>query len=292
VLIFDSDVAGIEAANRALDVCLGQRIDIKLASVPEGKDPCDFLLAAGKEAFERVVDGAIDVFQFKWDRLKEKFAGEDTLAGKRAAVDEYLQSIATGMQAGQIPVLDLGLRVNQISRIVGLDGRQINIELNRRVRRAERAASYEAPGQFAVNIDYGKGLFAAAQREVLEVLLNQPGLFGTAKGKITAGTFDVPILALVAGILLEVLEGGGDASLSAILARTESVELGNCVMERAAAGEQKGNFESRLAGALAAMERHRTRRQNGAVEVTEDGTEYLRKKHESAGRNPHSVGLV
>jgi hypothetical protein len=26
--------------------------------------------------------------------------------------------------------------------------------------------------------------------------------------------------------------------------------------------------------------------------VTEDGTEYLRKKHESAGRNPHSVGLV
>jgi DNA primase len=46
VLVFDSDVAGIEAANRALDVCLAQRIDIKLAFVSEGKDPCDFLLVA------------------------------------------------------------------------------------------------------------------------------------------------------------------------------------------------------------------------------------------------------
>ncbi|MEJ2700916.1 MAG: DNA primase [Sedimentisphaerales bacterium] len=292
VLIFDSDVAGIEAANRALDVCLGQRIDIKLTSVPEGKDPCEFLLAAGKEAFERLVDEAIDVFQFKWDRLKEKFAGEDTLAGKRAAVDEYLQSIATGMQAGQIPVLDLGLRVNQISKIVGLDGRQINIELNRRVRRAERAASYERPGQIAAKVDYGQGRVAAAQREVLEVLLNQPGLFETAKGKISAESFDVPILAQVATILLEVLESGGDASLSAILARAESVDLGNTVMELAAVGEQKGNFESRLAGALGMIERHQVQRRNGAIATAEDETEYLRKKHENAGRNPHSVGLV
>ena len=68
VLIFDSDVAGIEAANRALDVCLAQRLDIKLASVPEGKDPCDFLLMAGKEGFERLIAEAVDVFQFKWDR--------------------------------------------------------------------------------------------------------------------------------------------------------------------------------------------------------------------------------
>ena len=42
ILIFDSDTAGIEAANRAMEVCLSQRIDIKLASVPQGKDPVIF----------------------------------------------------------------------------------------------------------------------------------------------------------------------------------------------------------------------------------------------------------
>ena len=292
VLIFDSDVAGIEAANRALDVCLSQRIDIKLASVPEGKDPCDFLLAAGKDGFERLVGEAIDVLQFKWDRLREKFAGDDTLAGKRAAADEYLQSIATGMQAGNIPALDVGLRVNQISRIIGLDGRQINVELNRRIRRAERAAGYDRREQGAASVDYGQGLWAAAQREVLEVLLNEPERFEAVRGKITAGSFDVPILGQVAAILFEVLETDGDAALSAVLARTESVELGNCVMELAAAGEQKGNFEARLAGALGTMERCRRQRQNGRAESVEDPKEYLRKVREQAGRNPHSVGMV
>lgn len=292
VLIFDSDVAGVEAANRALDVCLAQRIDIKLASVPEGKDPCEFLLAAGKEGFERVIDEAVDVFRFKWDRLMEKFDGDDTLAGRRAAVDEYLQTIATGMQAGNIPVLDVGLRVNQISRIIGLDGREINVELNRRVRRAERTANYDRPERVATNVDYGQGLLAAAQREVLEVLLNEPGRFEDVRGKITAESFDVPILGQVAAILFKTLAEDGEATLSAVLARTESVELGNCVMELAAAGEQKGNFGKRLAGALGTIERCRMEKQNGRAGSAEDPKEYLRKAHEQAGKNPHSVGMV
>lgn len=292
VLIFDSDVAGIEAANRALDVCLAQRIDIKLASVPEGKDPCEFLLVAGKEGFDQVIDEAVDVFRFKWDRLKEKFDGDDTLAGRRAAVDEYLQTIATGMQAGNIPVLDVGLRVNQISRIIGLDGREINVELNRRMRRAERTANYDRPERVAAKVDYGHGLVAAAQREVLEVLLNEPERFEDVRGKITAESFDVPILGQVAAILFEALAENGEATLSTVLARTESVELGNCVMELAAGGELKGNYGKRLAGALGTMERCRTTIENGQAESAEDPKEFLRKAREQAGKNRHNVGMV
>jgi len=293
VLIFDSDVAGIEAANRALDVCLAQRIDIKLASVPEGKDPCEFLLAAGKERFEQLVDGAVDIFQFKWDRLREKFAGDDTLAGKRAAVDEYLQTIATGLQAGKIPAIDFGLRVNQISRIIGLDGKQINAELNTRIRRSQRAARYNNGGQNTPAIDYGQGLFAAAQREVLEVLLNEPGLYDSVREKISAEDFDVPILGRVAKIVFETLDGDVNTPLKVILARTESVQLGNCIMEMAAAGQEKGNFESSLAGALGAIERYKARKQDVLGEEREDQSEFLRRIYENTERgNPRSVGMV
>jgi DNA primase len=281
--VFDNDVAGIEAANRALDVCLSQRIDIKLASVPEGKDPCDFLLVAGKERFEQLVEEAVDVFRFKWDRLREKFDSDDTLVGKRSAVEEYIQTIATGLQAGNVPALDCGLRVNQISKIIGLDSKQINTELNRRIRRAERAANYE----------YGRGLFAAAQREVLEVLLNEPRLFETVRQKITAEVFDVPRLRQVAAILFEALNGDVSAPLREILARAESVELGKCFMELAQAGEDKGNFESRLNGALDAIERYQSKKQNGRIEEVEDQSQYLRRIYDNTGKeNPHSVGMV
>ncbi len=293
ILIFDSDVAGVEAANRALDVCLAQRIDIKLASVPEGKDPCDFLLAAGKEGFERLVAEAVDVFQFKWDRLKEKFATDDTLAGKKSAVDEYLQTIATDLQAGKIHDIDLGLRVLQISNIIGLDSRQINAELNNRLRRTQRAASYESRSENVPGVDYRQGRFAVAQREVLEVLLNEPKLYETVKQKIAADVFDVPILGQVAAILFETLDGDINASLKEILARTDSVELGNCIMELAAAGQKKGNYESNLAGALSAIERYPTQKQNGPAEREEDEKEFLRRVYDNTEKvNPHNAGMV
>jgi len=293
VLIFDSDVAGVEAANRALDVCLAQRIDIKIASVPEGKDPCDFILAAGKEGFEQVIDEAIDVFQFKWERLKYKFSGDDTLAGRKAAVEEYLQTIATGLQSGNIPPLDCGLRVNQISRIIGLDSAQINAELNNRISRAQRSASYQQGGQEVASIYYGSGVFAAAQREVLEVLLNEPGLYEKVRQEITADLFDVPILRQIAVILFEMLRFDSETPLRQVLARTESVELGKCLMELAHAGQEKGNFESRLTGALDAIERHQAQRHKSGIETADDQSEYLRRLYDNTSKtNVRNVGMV
>ncbi len=293
VLIFDNDVAGMEAANRALDICLSQRIDIKIASVPEGKDPCDFLLAAGKEGFERLVNEAVDVFQFKWDRLKEKFSSDDTLTGKRAAIEEYLETITTGLLAGNVSGLDCGLRVNQISKIIGLDSKQINSELNIRLKRASRTASRNVENGQIERIDYGQGRFAAAQREVLEVLLNEPELFERVKQKITAELFDVPILGQTAAILFETLSTDINTPLRQILARTESLQLSKCFMELAQAGEEKGNFQARLAGALDTIERYKGQKQDKSFKTVEEQRQYLRRFSENNGReNPHSVGMV
>ncbi len=291
VLLFDSDVAGIEAANRALDVCLSQRIDIRLASVPEGKDPCDFLLTAGKKQFEQLVNDAVDVFQFKWNRLTASFGSEDTLAGKRLAIEEYLQTIATALWAGNVSPIDRGLIVNQVSKIIGLDIKQINAELSKRLRQAQRAASYNAENQKGRTVDYGRGLFATAQREVLEVLLNEPKLFEIVKKKITADIFDVPILRQIAAIMFETLNTNIDASLAEMLAKTESVELGSSLVELTQAGEEKGNFKARLTGALNAIDRYQT--QKSRIETIENPRQFLRKVYENTGKeNPHNVGMV
>jgi DNA primase len=285
-------VAGIEATNRALDICLAQRIDIRLASVPEGKDPCDFILAAGREKFEQLLETAVDVFQFKWNRLLEKFDNDDTLTGRRQAIEEYLQTIATGLQAGNVPVIDLGLMINQISKIIGLDNKQINAELNGRIKRLERAAGHNNRNR-KVLMDYGKGRFAAAQREVLEVLLNEPNLYDIAKEKISADMFEALISRQIAGILFEILGSDADTSLRGILARTESVELSNCMMELAQAGEEKGNFKARLDAALDTIEHHQIRARNSRVETVDDQRKYLRRVYKNTGReNPHSVGMV
>jgi DNA primase len=297
VLIFDSDAAGIEAANRALDVCLSQRIDIKLASVPEGKDPCDFLLTAGKERFERLADEAVDVFQFKWNRLLESFGRDDTLAGKKLAIEEFLQTIAASLWAGNLPAIDRGLIVNRLSKIISADPKEINAELCRRIGRAAKAARYPdtigKQNQKVQTIDFGRGLFAVAQREVLEVLLNEPKLFEIVKQKITVEDFDVPILRQIADILFQTLSVDINASLKEILARAESVEAGSVIVQLAQGGEEKGNFQSRLAGALNAMQRIQGKREKSDIKAIEDQTRFLRRfSEDTVKENPHNVGMV
>jgi len=51
ILVFDADVAGANAADRALDEFIAQNVSVRVASIPEGKDPADFCLARGGEAF-------------------------------------------------------------------------------------------------------------------------------------------------------------------------------------------------------------------------------------------------
>ena len=292
VLIFDSDTAGIEAANRALEVCLAQRIDIKLASVPEGKDPCEFLLTAGRKRFEELVNGATDVFKFKWDRLTERFGSDDTLAGKAAAVEEFMQTVATGLHSGNLAAIDRGLIVNRLSSVVGLDSKEINAELRKRLATAARTASYRAQNRKA-SVNFGKGLFATAQREVLEVLVNEPKLFGIVKQYVTADDFDVPILKQMATILFESFESRPQPSLAAVLAGTESVEIAGYFVQLAQAGEEKGNFEARLTGALQVIQRMQGRKKGSEIKPVEDPAKFLRHVHESAGREDrHNIGMV
>ncbi|MHC4602588.1 MAG: hypothetical protein ACYS6W_04555, partial [Planctomycetota bacterium] len=260
-------------------------------------DPCDFLLTAGRERFEQLADEAVDVFQFKWNRLMESFGVDDTLTGKKRAIEEFLQTIAASLWAGNLPAIDRGLIVNRLAKIIGAEPKEINAELSGRITRAAKAASYHdttsAENQKVQSIDFGQGLLAVAQREVLEVLLNEPKLFETVKQRITAEDFDVPILRQIADILFQTLGNDINASLAEILTGAESVEAGSVIVQLAQGGEEKGNFESRLAGALNVMKRINGRRKKSEVKAIDDQTRFLRSFSENAAKeNPHNVGMV
>ncbi len=293
VLVFDSDAAGIEAANRALDVCLSLKIDIKLASIPQGKDPCDFLLANGKERFQRLLDDAVDVLQFKWNRLTEKLNADDTFAGRKAAIDEYLHSIATSIYAGTLKSIEGGLLVNRLSKIIGLDNKAIIAALSRATKTAEKMAGYTEQKQSIISVDLGQGLAASAQREILEVLLNEPKLFETVKQKISVDHFDVPLLKQTASILLETLNSSPEPELTEILSKTESPQVSSCITQLQHTGQEKGNFEARLTDAVNALLQSRARSPKSDIKAIEDQTRFLRTVAERTSKeNPHNVGMT
>jgi DNA primase len=278
VLVFDNDIAGIEAANRALEVCLAQRVDIKLAFVSENKDPCDFLLMAGKEGFDEIVKSAVDVMEFKWQRLLDGLNDSDNITDRRSATEEFLRSVAIAIRGGKLDAIAKGLIVNKLSGIIGLSSGQINRELVRLTSQLGRMAGYSVENRKVVSINLGEGTFTKAQREILEVLLNEPQLFNEIKD-IKAHDFDVPVLSEVANVLFDCLENGQQISLAGLLRNIESEETGSAVIRLSEAGGKKGNNRQRLQDALEVMRIHleNSRKDEIKARLNDDDTEALRE---------------
>jgi len=295
ILVFDNDTAGIEAANRALEVCLAEKIDIKLAFVPEGKDPCQFLLESGQDAFARVIDGAVDVMENKWQRLIDGLDRSDNLTDKRAAIDEYLRTVAVAIKGSKTDPIADGLIGNKLSRIIGLGEEQTKTELNKHIRRLDRSSVHKVPNQKVVVRGLREGLFAKAQREILEVLLNEPKLFEDVKGKVGVEDFDDDILGQIARVVFDSLSGYEEVTLAQLLSRLESVEAGGAIVEIAEAGAEKGNYKARLQQALDVFTNHIRDVSKGRMKsnLSDDDTESLRKINEMLLRtNRRNPGMM
>jgi DNA primase len=293
VLVFDSDTAGIEAASRALEICLAERIDIKLASLPQGSDPCEFLLEAGSKKFKELIAQAVDVMEFKWKRLTESLEKNDTFVDKRSAIEEFLRTVAIAMRAGRLDAITKGLAVNRLSGIMGISSKQINAELTRIFARSAIGPGYKPEKRKVADPQLGEGFYARAQQEVLEVLLNKGELFDTVKHRLSLENFDVPIFSQIAGALFESLQENTQPSLRDVLSRVESVETANLITDLATTGEKKGNFSIRLAKALDAMQEHREIRGRARIRTIDDETESLHKLKSKLDRpNLRNAGMV
>ncbi len=70
VVVLDGDDAGRRRADEVLEVLLAEPVDIRIARLPAGIDPCDQCLTAGPEAFEAVIDEAVDPLDYS---MRETF---------------------------------------------------------------------------------------------------------------------------------------------------------------------------------------------------------------------------
>jgi DNA primase len=298
VLVFDSDIAGAAAANRALEVCLAGQIDIKLTFAPDGKDPCDFILTEGKEAFAQLVADSVDVMEYKWKRLTDGLDGSDNITDKRTAIQEFIYSVGTAVKSGRLDDLATGLIVTKLSGMIGVSKEQINRQLTRRAANVHSGAALAVENQKVVSVDIGEGFLARAQQQILEVLLNEPELFNKIAGEITIEQFDVPLLREIAGPLFEFLVSGSCPEITELLGRIESVEVAKAVMDLAETGRikrEKSDSAKTLKEAVDVLKARASGWEKGRIidGLTDDDTEKLRQINKLLIRkNPRNPGMV
>ncbi len=95
VLAFDADAAGAGAAIRGdeLRITSDLAIELRVAPMPEGRDPADLVKDGKADALKEAVDESKPMMEFRIDRIMEGFDLRE-LAARRRAMQEAAQVLA------------------------------------------------------------------------------------------------------------------------------------------------------------------------------------------------------
>ena len=133
VLSFDSDNAGQAAALRGLDLLNEIGCNVKVLTLPSGKDPDEFIKTRGVDEFRRIVSKARNLVDFKLDLLDNKI-DTTTNDGKVKFIDNamvILDKIDNNVERE--------LYVTKLSREIGVSEQSIYSELAKRQQRKDKA---------------------------------------------------------------------------------------------------------------------------------------------------------
>jgi len=88
---FDTDSAGIKAANRGIELALREGINVSVIMVPEGKDPAD-CVKSDPELWKNAVKSPKQVMEFYFESVFAKYDASE-IEGKKKIAEELLEII-------------------------------------------------------------------------------------------------------------------------------------------------------------------------------------------------------
>jgi DNA primase len=233
VLVFDADAGGATGVDRALEIFAGHDVELAIATLPDGLDPCDLLVQQGPDPLRRVLEGAVDALEFK---LNQVLAGEDAagVEGRRRAVDAVLGVIALAPPLpGQAGAVKAQLMVNRIAHRLALKEETVWARLAelRERRRGEAIRSRPVATGGVPSAPSGQAPAAREERELLEVLLADPGLVPAAAAAVRPDEIAHPGLRRLLEGLYALHSAGEPPTLDQLRPHLESARLAEKALE-------------------------------------------------------------
>lgn len=210
VLLFDADSAGQASASRSVDAFAAEELNVRVATLPDGLDPDDFLRRHGVDAFLDCVGKAVDGITHKLNGALESAPsrGASPLARSKA-LDDVLATVA--------------LMPNTVTQAVAVKQIAERTELPESAlrQRVARLASGRRTWPEAERAAPARGSGRAPGRELLQAMLTYPETVPLVRETLDIACLrDVEVRVLVQR-LLKISESTDTVGPAELLARTQ-----------------------------------------------------------------------
>jgi DNA primase len=264
VLFLDGDPAGQRAAERAVPLLIGERLDVRVLVLTSDKDPGDYFARGSSRAdFEALLEkdgtGGVDYLLERAGRRDARTIDDRIRVARRVA--EALAQVGDPLARGAA--------VSHVARQLDLPSTELDQALGlKQGRRAFAAAAARGPGSgdgksapVGASPAQPRTAQVVAEEELLISLLKEPILRPTAARRVPEGTFTDPVRArLFLGLVAEPASEP-EATVAALLAKfsnePDAQQTLVDLVSRPASAEPDKLFD----GAMGYLERQRQRRQ-------------------------------
>jgi DNA primase len=260
ILVFDADTAGKKSSDRSLDIFVEEEMPVRIATLAEGEDPCDYLLNHGAERFLEMLNKGQDLIAYKMDAA---LAGMENATPwqKAQALDDVLQTIARTPN----PVTR-DMMVKQVAARSGVREAAVHERLSKmRAPRENRGGDGKPPSDSTNDPQGPPKAVQKAQAEALESLLSKNDLIRGLQAEDFLGHFVSPVFRAVAECVIKTYSELGQATEQDVLARLADPEARDAVVQVIDLEPTQKNYAEQLAGALRFLRKVQTDSEAGEV---------------------------
>lgn len=248
VLVYDSDAAGQQAAERSISRFLAQDLDLRVLNVPSGKDPADYLETHSSEDFYKLINTAPEAWEYKLQSILRR-TDSQSVAGRQQILNQMLEFLAESQGLAGTVREDMILR--SVCWRVQVDERTARQQLKDIRNKTDKKGTFrrDADRQPTGVAPRPENAMERAEREILEIILTCPETVDFIRHHIGADDFENVRHQRLLALCIDLWKEDGDLpELSRLIIAAESdsdlLSLINAVVDSA---EEKGIFRLMLA---------------------------------------------
>lgn len=165
IIAYDADLAGQKATMRGLEILKSAGFDLRVLTVPQGKDPDEYIRSNGKEGFLRLIENAIPLIEYRLNNAKEgiDFTDNESLIKYGERVTEVLANLN--------PV-EKDVYVKKISEETGLREQSLYDLLSKKMTKSNDSSTDVNKKEENGTKLYVEPAYVKAERMLLKLLLD------------------------------------------------------------------------------------------------------------------------
>lgn len=236
IISYDADVAGQTATMRGLDILREAGFDVRVLTIPQGKDPDEFVRTNGKDAFLKLIKNATPLITYRLKRAEEgiDFKNGESLITYGERVTEILADLN--------PV-EKDVYIKNISEDTGLKEQSL-YDLLSMTKNTKKEPFLNKKAENGTKL-YVEPAYLKAEKSLLKLMFKDE-YYDEVKNHISTDEFNLESHKKIFSLICEAKEQGANNIESYVESRCDDIESSKEFVKIREANVLEANDDQRL----------------------------------------------